>query len=710
MSDHMMTVKNGSLLVVDSEALNRDMLSRRLERAGYSVEVAGDEREALAAIQGKEIELVLLDSMMPGGARGVELLKLLRATYSPAQLPVIMVTATSESEQMTKALSSGANDCITKPVDFPVALARIQSQMERKRTEKALRDSEERYDLVACGANDGLWDWDLRTNKLRFSPRWKEMLGYRDDEIGESLKEWISRSHPEDQARLWSEFDDCLRPNGNTGLVFEHRMLHRDGSYRWMLTRGMVLRASDGLATRMAGSQTDITRVKSFDPLTGLANRVLFHERLERCVARLRKEAGYVFAVLFIDLDRFKVINDSLGHIVGDQLLVGAAKRLQLAIRSGGPRVRAVEEDLVARLGGDEFGILLDNLGCSSEACAVARRIKASLHKPFNLEGRDVFTTVSIGVAPADGSYRTATEVLRDADTAMYRAKALGRARYEVFDCEMRAKVIERLELENELHRAVDRNEFVVYYQPKVRLQTGKLTGFEALIRWQHPVRGLIPPNHFIPIAEETGMIVPIGLWVLREACATMRQWHREFPAEPPLSISVNISVRQFREPDLVDQVREILNETGLEPSCLQLELVESVFMEDVEAAIPVLNRLKALHVGLKIDDFGTGYSSLNCLRRLPFDSLKIDRAFVYNLCQNAGCAEVIKTVVALARKVGMEIIAEGIETKEQLECLRRLGCDHGQGFYFCEPLDAKAARALLGDARGPKGTQKISL
>jgi diguanylate cyclase (GGDEF)-like protein/PAS domain S-box-containing protein len=689
-----MVRKESPLLVVDDEPTNREMLSRRLQRAGYLVEMAADADQALALIQNREIELVLLDSMMPG-MNGLELLRLLRGAYSPARLPVIMVTALKESEKIIEAMNLGANDYITKPIDFPVALARIKSQLNRKRAEDALRESEERYALAARGAKDGLWDWDLQEDRVYFSPRWKAMLGYEDSEIGDSPDEWLSRIHKEDRGRLRSELAAHWEANAEGELVSEHRMLHKDGSYRWMLSRGVVLRSKGGKAVRMAGSQTDITQSKAFDPLTGLPNRLMFNESLTRVIERSQQEPANLFAVLFLDLDRFKVVNDSLGHLVGDQLLIGIAKRLQFAVRSRRSG-RAGEEDIIARLGGDEFAILLENLSHFSNAKTVAERIQKEIHKPFNLEGREVFTTMSIGIAPGDAQYQTPAEILRDADTAMYRAKSLGKARCEVFDAEMRADAIARLEMENDLQRALGRREFVLHYQPKVKLQDGKLVGFEALLRWQHPTRGLISPTRFIPLAEETGLIVPIGLWVLREACSTMHQWHSKFPTNPPLEISVNLSMRQFRQQDLVDQIAQILKETGLEPSALQLEITESVLMDDTDSALSVLERIKALNVGLKIDDFGTGYSSLNYLHQLPFDSLKIDRSFVVSLGHDETCSEVVKAIMSLAGNLGMHVIAEGVETHEQVTHLLKLGCRYAQGFYFSKPVDAHAAKSLL--------------
>jgi diguanylate cyclase (GGDEF)-like protein/PAS domain S-box-containing protein len=613
-----------------------------------------------------------------------------------------MVTALGESERVVEALNLGANDYISKPVDFPVALARIKAQLDHKHAQEALRESEERYALAARGANDGLWDWDLEAQRVYFSTRWKAMLGYEDAEIGDHPEEWLSRVHKEDRAALQAELAAHWDATAAKECAIEHRVLHKDGSYRWMLSRGVVERGGQGKAVRMAGSQTDITSSKAFDPLTGLPNRTQFHDKLVACLERAAQEPDYPFAVLFLDLDRFKVINDSLGHIAGDELLIHVAQRLRAAVRNAplaGAVGRGPAQDLIARLGGDEFAILLENLDTEG-AIRIAERIRESIHAAFKLESKEVFTTASIGIAPGNSGYRTPTEILRDADTAMYKAKSLGRSRFEVFDDGMRAQAVARLELESDLRRAVDNQEFVLYYQPKVRLTTDKIVGVEALIRWRHPVRGIVSPDQFVPLAEETGLIVPIGLWVLREACTAMRRWQAEFPTMPPLEISVNVSVRQFREPDLHAQVAAILAETQLDPATLQLEITESVLMDDLDSVATLLGRLKSLGVGLKIDDFGTGYASLKCLSRLPFDVLKIDRSFVLNMSDSDGTGDTIRAILVLAENLGMEVVAEGIERKEQLAELQSLHCEYGQGYYFSPPLEGEALSDLIRKSR----------
>jgi diguanylate cyclase (GGDEF)-like protein/PAS domain S-box-containing protein len=687
------------ILVVDDNEMNRDMLARRLERKGYVVQVAEGAQSLLERIQGEPVDLVLLDVEMPG-ISGLDALQTLRERYSHIQLPIIMVTAKDRSEDVVKALDLGANDYLTKPIDFPVALARIRTQVALKTAEEALLVSEERYALAAQGANDGLWDWNLNDNAIYFSPRWKIMLGYQDSEIANRPEEWMDRIHVADRERVKNEI--AAHQRGLTPhFESENRVLHKDGTFRWMLTRGLAVRDASGKPSRMAGSQTDITGGKVADALTGLPNRLLFIDRLVRLIEHTKRHKDYVFAVMFLDLDGFKMINDSLGHGIGDQLLVGVASRLEKCLRVSDTVTRIEKLFTLARLGGDEFTILLDQVRDSSDAILVAERILKALAAPFDFDGKKLFTSVSIGIALSSIGYDSAEDLLRDADTAMYRAKTLGKGRYEVFDLAMRASVIARLQLETDLRTALERGEFRNYYQPIVSLESGRITGFEALLRWQHPTRGLIQPSEFIPVAEETGMIREIGWWNLQKACRQISAWNASRNGSAPLAMSVNLSVKQFLQPNLAEEIGKLLREVGLPAGTLKLEITESTVMADPSAAVEMLRKIKSLGVQLSIDDFGTGYSSLSYLHRFPLDTLKIDSSFTRSMGQESDSIEIVRTILPMANSLQLNVIAEGVETVEQLAILRKLRCEFAQGYYFSKPVTADEAGALLG--KNPK-------
>ena len=567
---------------------------------------------------------------------------------------------------------------------------------ERMRAEEELRASEERYALAAEGANDGLWDWDLRMDRVFYSPRWKAMLGGEEEDMSNSPEDWLHRIHPDDQLAFKARLEAHLR--GDTPhFEHEHRILHRDGRYRWMLTRGLAVRDGEGKAYRMAGSQTDITERKvaeerllfdaMHDTLTGLPNRALFMDRLGQAIARAQRREGYAFAVLFLDLDRFKVVNDSLGHMVGDRLLVEMARRLATCLRPA---------DTVARLGGDEFVVLLEDIRTATDATLFADRIQKGLKAPFSLEGREVYTAASIGIALSATGYEHAEDLLRDADIAMYRAKSMGKARSAVFDRAMHSSAMALLELETELRRAVERMDFRMVYQPIVSLENRRIVGFEALIRWQHPTKGDIPPTKFIPLAEETGLIVPVGQWILRESCRQLRAWQGLARRSPPLTMSVNLSGIQLLQPELIMQIDLLLRETGLDGRTLKLEITESVIMEHAQYALDMLKQLKAQNIKLAIDDFGTGYSSMSYLRRYPIDTVKVDQSFVARITSDEENLEIVRSIVTMAHNLKMDVVAEGVETKGQLDKLRALSCEYGQGYYFSRPVERDAAEALL--------------
>ncbi|HEY0139875.1 MAG TPA: EAL domain-containing protein [Thermoanaerobaculia bacterium] len=676
------------LLVEDDEddyVLTRELLADA-RRTTFELEWISSFDEALGALANSTHDVCLIDYRL-GEHDGVELLE--RARGLGVTAPMILLTGQGGGDIDLVAMRAGAADYLVKgAIDAPLLERSIRYALEQSRTLRALRESEARYALSARGANDGLWVWDLRTNDVYYSPRWKSMLGYEEHEIGSSPDEWFSRVHPDDAEILRSAVNLHLR--GETPhLESEHRMRCRDGSYRWMLSRGLAVHDAPAKgATRIAGSQTDVTERKLaverlmhdafHDGLTQLPNRALFMDRLARAIESHRRHPESLFAVLFLDLDRFKVVNDSLGHLHGDELLVAVAQRLNSLVRSS---------DTVARLGGDEFAMLIDGMEHEADAVRAARRIQDELLVPFRVGTQEVFTTVSIGIALSTTGYSDPQDVLRDADIAMYRAKARGKARHEVFDTAMHERTIELLGFETDLRRAIERDELRVHYQPVIQMVSGRVVGFEALLRWQ---RGdtLISADAIISTAEETGLIVDIGEWVLREALRQVREWDG-------VDIHVNLSPRQLLQPSVVERIAAAIGASGITPERLHLEVTESLLIENAEAAAELLRALRDIRVRLSLDDFGTGYSSLSSLRQFPFDMLKIDRSFLLD-ADATRADEIVRTVASLARTLGMEVTVEGLETAEHVERMRGLGIAYAQGFYFARPLPPEQAARLL--------------
>ncbi len=574
----------------------------------------------------------------------------------------------------------------------PVAIQGIGRDItERKRAEEEIKASEQRYRQLGEGIlhhvwtarPDGLLDY-VNARTLEYFGRSREQV------LGDG---WRHCVHPDDIyscLRRWSKSLASGEP-----YEAEFRLRRHDGQYRWHVAKATAGHDSFGNISKWFGTNTDIHEQKEseeklnyyarHDPLTDLPNRPELMNYLEQAIERCRENSKVRFAVLFLDLDRFKVINDSLGHAVGDKLLVAIAGRLKATLRPG---------DIVARLGGDEFTILLNRTGKQEEVSLVVERIQARIAEPFMIDNYEVFTTASVGVIVSNELDRTPDEYLRDADAAMYRAKESGKARYEIFDSEMHVRNLNLLQVETDLRHALERNELEVHYQPIVELTTGVVREFEALIRWRHPRRGLVSPAEFVDVAEETGLIVPIGNWVIETACKHTAQWQEQ--VKERLSISVNLSARQLMHPSLLPHIEGVLSDTGLSPRQLNLEVTESTVMEYRELAHGILDTLDRLGVNLSTDDFGTGYSSLSYLQMFPFDRLKIDRSFVDRIGKNRKSDAIVKTILMLGSNLGMEVVAEGIETVEQLQFLQDLGCGFGQGYYFSRPVEADQAGKLI--------------
>lgn len=566
---------------------------------------------------------------------------------------------------------------------------------ERKRAEEALRISENRLNSILSSLQDVVWSLSVTTlEPLYLNPAAETIYGRPANDFFENGELWLRIVYPEDLPKLLAQRELLLAKGGEE---FEYRIVRPDGEVRWLYRRSQVIYDSDHQATRIDSIETDITERKRMeeqllheafhDALTGLPNRTLFMDRLEQAIKRNNRYPHYYFAVLFLDLDRFKVVNDSLGHMVGDQLLIAIAQRLKTCLRP---------VDTIARLGGDEFTILLDNIQHVRDAVHVAERIHEVLQTPFQLNNYEVFTSTSIGIVPVMANLSQPEEILRNADIVMYRAKEQGRGCHAIFDSAMHSSALNVLQLETDLRRAIEREELEIYYQPIVFLATGQITGFEALVRWRHPQRGLVPPDDFVPIAEDTGLIIPIGWWVLQQSCMQLHQWQHQFPVHANLTVSVNLSAKQFTQPDLVKQIDRILTTSHIYPASLKLEITEGELMENDEIVSRILTKLQLLGIQLSIDDFGTGYSSLSRLHQLPINTLKVDRSFVQEMVQNGGSPEIPQAIITLAHNLDMDVVAEGIETEEQLVQLQQLACDYGQGYLFSRPVSGVLATELL--------------
>ena len=565
--------------------------------------------------------------------------------------------------------------------------------------DESVTDHEHHRSLIAAlTSNQGLWDWTPATNHVYYSTHWKHQLGLEDSPISDDLTEWISRIHPDDRDETKAKLDKFIEVHEEQ-FEDEHRIKHRDGSYRWMRCRAVAVHDQEGRMYRISGFLSDITHQKQAaqalkdaavkDTLTGLPNRTLFIERVAHAVAHIPRKKQ-CFAVMCLDLDRFKTINDSLGPLAADQILIAVGKRISEALRP---------EDTIARLGGDEFGILLDSVDMPDKAEIVARRVMNACTAPIRLNGENLFTSASIGIALADSPTVSPEDLLRDADTALYHAKDQNRGTYALFSQEMHSRAVSRMQIENDLRHAVESGQFQVNYQPIIGLGSGNISGFEALVRWIHPERGMISPVDFIPVAEETGMIIPIGKWVLENACEQLRRWQDEFSGPGRLTMAVNCSGKQFADHNLIDDIMHVIKDMKLEPQDLKIEVTESVMMENAESAAEMLEELRSRRVQVAIDDFGTGYSSLGYLQQLPIDSLKIDRSFLMDPkgTQRRGKKEdIIEAISTLAHNLGMSVVAEGVENTELLGLLRNLGCEYGQGYFFSKPVDHQTATSML--------------
>ena len=556
---------------------------------------------------------------------------------------------------------------------------------------------EERFRLAIEASLDGFWECDLTGEVAHFSPRWQAIAGFEPRDYSGGLEHWLERVHPEDRPRFETELK-ALRSGISRRMRNEHRLQSQNGEWRWVAARGVAERggadgAGGSVVIRIAGSMTDQTERKMTDPLTGLPNRMYFIDHLERRLERARASRSWDFGVLSLAIERFKMVNESLGYVGGDALLVETAERLVEALA----KWQAPAEAVIARLNGAEFLVCMEGVAGEQQALALAGDIYLSLRQPFQWKRERVAPSAAMGIALADEEYAHPEELMRDADTAMTEAKGMGRGRLVCYSSGMRERAMARLKMEADLEQAIRTGELVLHYQPEIDLATHTVAGFEALVRWRHPERGMIAPGEFIPLAEETGLILPLGDWGLTEACRQMATW-KALPGSEryALKVSVNLSARQFGRAGLAAHVAEVLADTAVAAEDLRLEVTESSLMSNPETALETMQDLKALGVGLHMDDFGTGYSSLNHLHRYPFDTLKIDRSFIQGIGEEADSVEIVGTILDLARSLEMDVVAEGIETVEQVDRLKSLGCRLGQGYYFAKPMSAEAVSAML--------------
>ena len=681
-------MKQARILVVEDEFIVAADIQTRLESLGYDVPttVASGEK-AVEKAGTLRPDLVLMDIQLKGLMDGVEAADQIRRRFG---IPVIYLTANADHPTVQRAKVTEPFGYVIKPFEERELHTAIEVALYKHQAEQTLKESEERYRLLEELSPEAIIVQS--DEKIVYANHAAaNLFGAASAEtlLGLAVADFVHPDHHEN----FRAHERHLRRNQQSDLKAE-KFVRMDGQVRDVevvmasVTYGgkLAIQILTRDITERRRAETQLLHDAFHDSLTGLPNRALFMDHLKLAVNHCSRIKGYLFAVLFIDLDRFKVINDSLGHMAGDELLVAIGRRLEMCLRDG---------DTIARLGGDEFTILLDGIKDYADAQRVAERVKEVLEQPFALSGRELFVTASIGIKYSGLSDEEPEDLLRDADTAMYSAKALGKAQYQEFDAKMHSRAMTLLQIESDLRRAIDREEFEVNYQPIVSLESGRITGFEALVRWRHPERGLIPPNDFIHIAEENGLIIQIGRWVLKQACSQMRRWHESLPSTRQMKISVNLSCKQFMQPTIVRQVLDTLQETGLDPASLKLEITESVMMEKGDYAMHVLEQLSEAGVELSLDDFGTGYSSLSYIQHFPVTALKIDQSFIRRIGGEQN-GEIVRAVIALARNLGLEVVAEGIETVLQLDLLKELGCGQGQGFYFSEAVGQESATELI--------------
>lgn len=708
------------ILVVDDDATMRVMVQTALGKFGFDVIEASNGATALSILQSKRPDLIILDVLMPE-MDGYTVCAEVRSHSFARHTPVLMMTGLDDVESIHRAYEAGATDFITKPINFAILGHRLHYMLRAKSTLDQLRNSERRLTNAQRIARLGHWAWDSKSHRLEISPESYRIFGLRATEVGASPESFLEWVHPDDREQVLESFTQVIQEAASASV--EHRV-RLPGGVEHTVHQELEVRKDSLGNLRLSGTIQDITERKTaeerlfqmtyFDSLTGLPNRRYLQEHLVHLVECAKLE-GYLIAVLSLDLDNFKRVNDTLGHKVGDRLLEAVANRLRLYTRRSDYVSRSrpandvtyFDTGTVARLGGDEFVVVLAGIAHTDDAGVVARRVRESIAVPFDIDGEQIFITASIGIAAYPDNGVDVATLLQHAGAALHNAKDRGRDNCQSFCEVLNERAVSRLFIENGLRRAIERDELVVNYQPKIDIRTGLTLGMEALLRWVHPDLGIVPPTQFIPIAEERDLIAPIGEWVLRQACRQNKRWQDEGLA--PLRVSINLSPKQFKQESLVHTVKTVLAETRLDPSLLELEVTESVLMDDIDTALSTMRALQQLGVQLSIDDFGIGYSSLSYLKRFPIDALKIDQTFIRDISHDQDDAAIVVAIIGLAHNLQLRVVAEGAEDREQLQFLRRHGCDEVQGFFFSHPLPGEEFARWVRERHADREQQHVN-
>ena len=696
--------KKPLILIIDDTEMIREMARDALEGVGFEVVTAQNGREGLGVFVAREPDLVVLDVVMPG-MDGLEVCEQIRRTAGQETTPVVMITGNDDRDSIRAAYDADATDFVPKPVNWNLLSSRIPYMLRMRNLITELGHSEERLAKAQRIAKLGNWELDLRADLLTCSEELRGIYGIGAHERTDTFNALLSHMHPDDREIVRHALERAIE--AGEPLSVDHRISLRGVETRYVHLQADVV-TDDASVVGLEGAAQDITERKQaeeqirylayHDSLTRLGNRRLFTERLRHSLAQARRSES-ILAVLFLDLDHFKRINDTLGHGLGDELLREVADRLKSCIRETDFVSRAHDSDLsssVSRFGGDEFMISLCSVNEPEEAAQVARRILDAIAAPCCLDGQEVVVSASVGIALYPGDADEAEALIRNADVAMYAAKSRGRAGYCFYERTMNEVAQRNLKLETDLRTALDRGALHVHYQPKVSIRSGRITGFEALARWEHPEIGTVSPGVFIPVAERAGLVSSVGEFVLRTACAQVKQWRQM--GLPSIRMSVNLSAHQFKSLDVADVVEQIIKETPVSPRSIDVEITETAMMQHTKLAVEVLQRLKGIGVTVSLDDFGTGYSSLSYLKQFPVDTVKIDRSFISELTTDRDDAAITAAIISMAKSLNLKIVAEGVETEEQLEILRSYGCHEIQGYLFSPPVPADEATRLLGD------------